>query len=244
MALALPGFFEALLSQPVDGQRYLRVMLRSRENLEPSQKDELIREVRNLVTEYEKASDNLSSPMVNDGGQVAGYYLLLSRLIDQVLSDQWRCLAGAVFMVGLLIWLFLRSFSLAVVALIPNVLPMVIVLAFCGLSGERLNMGAAMIAAVSIGISIDGSVHLLYRYQRYRRAVGRGVIHAIQIAAGRIGLPVILATLALVIGFGVLSRSEFVPTATFGFLIAITLMLGTLANLTMLPSFLRLVSKD
>jgi len=169
--------------------------------------------------------------------------LLLNRLIDQVLRDQWRCLAGSIAMVGLLMWFFFRSFTLAMISLLPNVLPMVVVLALCGLSGERLNMGAAMIAAVSIGISIDGSVHLLFQYQRYRM-VGRKVVPAIQIAAGRIGFPIILATLALVIGFGVLSQSEFVPTATFGFLIAVTLILGTVANLTILPTFLRLVEKD
>jgi predicted RND superfamily exporter protein len=67
---------------------------------------------------------------------------------------------------------------------------------------------------------------------------------AMQLSAGRIGLPVTLATLALVIGFGVLSASEFVPTATFGFLIAVTLSLGTLANLTLLPALLRFVDRD
>lgn len=243
MSIALPGFFKALLSQPVDGHRYLRVMLRSRENLEPSQKDQLIREVRRLVMEYEEAGGGKDHEDLGQAGKVAGYYLLLNRLIDQVLRDQWRCLAGSIAMVGLLMWFFFRSFTLAMISLLPNVLPMVVVLALCGLSGERLNMGAAMIAAVSIGISIDGSVHLLFQYQRYRM-VGRKVVPAIQIAAGRIGFPIILATLALVIGFGVLSQSEFVPTATFGFLIAVTLILGTVANLTILPTFLRLVEKD
>lgn len=244
MSVALPGFFDALLSQPVDGQRYLRLMLRSRENLEPSQKDALIREVRRVVTDHRETEIADSSVIKKPFGQVTGYYLLLSRLIDQVLRDQWRCLMGSVVIVGLLLCLFFRSVPLALVSLVPNVLPIVTVLAWCGLSGERLNMGAAMIAAVSIGISIDGSVHLLYQYQRRRRLLKSGVMVAMQLSAGRIGLPVTLATLALVIGFGVLSASEFVPTATFGFLIAVTLSLGTLANLTLLPALLRFVDRD
>ena len=53
-----------------------------------------------------------------------------------------------------------------------------------------------------------------------------------------------LATLALVVGFGVLSMSEFVPTATFGFLIAVTLALGTVGNLSFLPVLVKLVEHE
>jgi predicted RND superfamily exporter protein len=57
-------------------------------------------------------------------------------------------------------------------------------------------------------------------------------------AAGTIGVPVFLATVALVTGFGVLGTSEFVPTATFGTLVAATLVVGTLVNLTILPAMI------
>ncbi len=96
-------------------------------------------------------------------------------------------------------------------------------------------MGAAMIAAVSIGLSIDGSVHFLAGYQRCRRRGHDSRVSSIH-AAGNIGVPVLLATVALVVGFGVLSTSEFIPTATFGMLVAATLALGTAVNLTLLPA--------
>ena len=147
-------------------------------------------------------------------------------------------------MVGGLLSIFVRSIRLGLVSLVPNVMPMLTVLAVCGLLGERLNMGAAMIAAVSVGISIDGSVHLLFHYRKQKLKKGRRQRMAVQMAAVRTGVPVLLATLALVIGFGVLSLSEFVPTATFGFLIAITMILGAVANLTFLPALLTLVEKD
>ena len=99
-------------------------------------------------------------------------------------------------------------------------------------------MGAAMIAAVSVGLSIDGSVHLLSVYRR-RRAIGRGTEPACVSAAGNIGAPVMLATLALVAGFSVLSTSEFIPTATFGTLVAWTLVIGTFINLSVLPALVR-----
>lgn len=241
MAVVLPGFFDALISEPEGDHRYLRLMLRSGEDLEAEQKEGLINQVRKVVAEYTSSSSWQSGEMVEAPVQVTGYYILLSRLIDQVVRDQWKCLIGSILLVGGLISFFLRSVRLALVSLIPNIIPLATVLAVCGLLGERLNMGAAMIAAVSIGLSIDGSVHLLYHYQQQKRHFGRGVKRSIQAAAGKTGVAVTLATCALVVGFGVLAQSEFVPTATFGLLIAITMVLGTAANLIFLPALLVIV---
>ena len=243
MAVVLPGFFDALMSEPDGDRRYLRLMLRSREDLEAQQKEGLIAEVRKVVDEYSLAKSSESKVGMTRPIEVTGYYILLSRLIDQVVRDQWKCLIASIILVGFLIGLFLRSFRLAIISLVPNVIPLATVLAVCGLVGERLNMGAAMIAAVSIGLSIDGSVHLLYHYRRQQHFAGRGVKRSIQAAAGRTGVAVTLATSALVVGFGVLAQSEFVPTATFGLLIAITMMLGTAANLILLPALLVIVDK-
>jgi predicted RND superfamily exporter protein len=123
---------------------------------------------------------------------------------------------------------------LAFAALIANLLPTAFVLSFPGLMGERINMGATIIAAVSIGLSIDGSVHFLAAFRRLRdrgHGVRRSAIHA----AGSIGVPLMWATVALVIGFAALSTSEFVPIATFGAMVSATLAVGTLVNLTLLP---------
>ena len=103
-------------------------------------------------------------------------------------------------------------------------------------------MGAAMIAAVSVGLSIDGSVHFLASYLRVRRR-GHSATASARHAAGKIGVPIFLATLALMVGFGVLASSEFIPTATFGILVASTLALGTVVNLTLLPSLVALIDR-
>jgi predicted RND superfamily exporter protein len=123
------------------------------------------------------------------------------------------------------------------IALIPNILPVLAVLAILGALGIKMNMGAAMIAAVSIGLSIDGSVHFVSNYQR-KIARGRTPLHATLYAQKQIGLPLLMATIALVVGFSVLAMSEFVPTATFGILTAAALVTGTLTNLTLLPALL------
>jgi hypothetical protein len=211
-------------------------MLRSREQLDSTEKDRLISEVQRIVAEH--TSSERWRAVIGDSqpGRVTGYHVLMARLIGQLLGDQWRCFAASSLLVWLLLAVATRSLRLATAALIPNLLPVFVVLAMLGLLGGRINMGAAMIAAVSIGISIDGSVHLLLAYLNYRRT-GHSSKRSIVMSAARIGVPVLLATAALVLGFGVLATSEFVPTATFGLLVSVTLALGTLVNLTLLPAF-------
>jgi predicted RND superfamily exporter protein len=234
MKLTMPVFFDALVTAP-PGERQLRIMLRSKEQLDAAQKMQLIEEVDRAVTRHTSSDAWSVAAGKSSPGRVTGYYVMMARLVSNLVGDQWRCF----FVSGCLVWVLLlaatRSIRLATAALIPNLLPVLIVLACVGLAGGKINMGAAMIAAVSIGLSIDGSVHFLASYQQHRRRqhpVDTAAVHA----AGNVGVPVLLATLALVIGFSVLASSEFVPTATFGVLVAATMVMGTLINLTLLPA--------
>lgn len=246
MRTRLPAFIAALISDPDEespGRRKLRVMLRSSEGLSAAAKRKLIGGVNRIAAEHlarweSDAKTDTAIEQATDRVTVTGYYVIMTRLVDQLVADQWRCFIASALLIWLLMGLATRSLRLATAALIPNLLPAFLVLAAVSLGGGRINMGAAMIAAVSVGLSIDASVHLISVYRR-RRSIGRNVAQACVSAAGNIGAPVMLATLALVIGFSVLSTSEFIPTATFGTLVAWTLMIGTFINLSVLPALVR-----
>lgn len=263
MRTRLPTFIGALISDPIQAEgpeattrRKLRIMLRSDEGLSAADKRRLIEGVNRIATEHlsrwesESESRATAEPIVTakpsataesaieDRVTVTGYYVIMTRLVDQLVSDQWRCFIASAILIWLLMAVATKSFRLATAALVPNLMPAFLVLATVSLGGGRINMGAAMIAAVSVGLSIDGSVHLLTVYRR-RRAIGRRPGQACVSAAGNIGAPVMLATLALVAGFSVLSTSEFIPTATFGTLVAWTLVIGTIINLSVLPALVR-----
>lgn len=229
----MPAFINALLSPPnSDGVRSLRIMLRSQEGLGAGQKRALIEAVEQLVAD--STSDWVDQPASEPTSIVTGYYVIMARLVDQLIADQWRCFGASVALIWVLMCLATRSFRYAAAALIPNLVPVFLVLAVVAMLGEKINMGAAMIAAVSVGLSIDGSVHFLAAYQS-KRLRGHSAAKSAASAAAGIGVPVLLATAALVIGFSVLSSSEFVPTATFGILVAATMVAGTVINLTLLP---------
>ena len=251
MRLVMQVFVDALLtssSQNASGNnRQLRIMLRSREHLGADQKRQLITRVNEVVRQHTTTPEWIDS--LDRGadsaireGKVTGYYVMMSKVVSQLINDQWRCFLASSILIWILLFSATRSVRLATAALLPNLLPVFFVLAIVGLVGSKINMGAAMIAAVSIGLSIDGSVHFLASYRRHRRA-GHSVETSASHAAGNVGVPVLLSTIALVIGFSVLASSDFVPTATFGLLVAVTLAASTAINLTLLPAFVSRIDR-
>ncbi|MEM9644985.1 MAG: MMPL family transporter [Planctomycetota bacterium] len=245
MRTVLPVFVDALLTPAGETQRRLRIMLRSREQLPTEIKSRLIREVERVVREHTATEDwralsggngkGAASPIVATSPDVTGYYVMLSELVGRLVADQWTCFAVAFGLVLVLLCWMSRSLWCSLLAVVCNALPAIAVLAMIGWTGGKLNLGAAMIAAVSIGLSIDGSVHVLHQFGRLRRK-GKSSADAAEVAGAGVGKPMVFSMMALVVGFGVLATSDFVPTATFGILVAATLVIGTIVNLTLLPA--------
>ena len=96
-----------------------------------------------------------------------------------------------------------------------------------------------MIAAVSMGLSVDSSLHYLIRYQSERKG-GRSFEDALVAAQSEIGMAILLSTCALVLGFGSLATSNFLPTVVFGTTASISMVGGLLGNLVVLPALLKL----
>lgn len=237
MRASMPEFTGALLTQDADaaGFRWLRIMLRSREQASAAAKGELVDMVRQTVDDFtqQKAWTELfEAPSPN--GQIAGYHVMLGKLVSNVLVDQWRCFFLATLGIYLVMTLALRSPRLGLAALVPNALPILLVLGTMGWLGVRANMGAAMIAAVSLGLSVDSSIHYLFHYQR-RLYAGARPQKALRSAQENVGLAVVIATIALIAGFISLCTSEFVPTVVFGTLASLTMLGGLLGNLVVLP---------
>jgi len=231
MKQSMGSFFGTLLSEPVGGRRAMRVMLRSPERSESEQKMELIARVRGVV---DKHREGLGSKSPDDTA-VTGYYVLLTKLVEHVVADQWKSFLMAAFGIGLAMTIALRSLKFAIVAMVPAVLPSLVVLGVLGSLGVRMNLGAAMIAAVSMGLGVDSSLHYLFRY-RQERFRGSSVMEALGVSQSETGMAVLMATLALVIGFGSMAASDFLPTVAFGTLAAWTMLGGLIGNLCLLPA--------
>jgi predicted RND superfamily exporter protein len=222
---------------PVTGDYVFRILLRSRERQPAEQKKELISEVKRLADEEFPATADAA------GAEVTGFFVLLTFLIDSLLHDQWITFAVATAGMWCVMLVVFRSAILAVIGLVPSVLPVFVTMGTLGWLGIPLNMGAAVIAAFSMGLSVDATVHYIVDFQRAGRrgATFRAALDAAQQSAGRAAC---FATLALVIGFSALCTSEFVPTIYFGALTAITMLFGLAGNLIVLPLSLRLFIRE
>ncbi|MHB8901427.1 MAG: efflux RND transporter permease subunit [Thermoguttaceae bacterium] len=219
------------------GQYLFRVMLRSYERQPASTKQAIIDEVRRISREEFPAQGEIPA------AEVTGFYVLLANLIDSILRDQWLAFVIATTAIWLMMLVALRSPTLSLIALVPNALPIFVVTGMMGWLGLKINMGAAMIAAVSVGISIDSSIHYLTAYRRARRQ-GAGLEDALAAVHRTVGLAVVFSTLALMVGFTVLCTSQFVPTIYFGTLVSLSMLGGLVGNLVVLPILIQMTSRQ
>ena len=237
MKARMPAFAATLYAPATESGSWFRVMLRARERQSAAEKTRLIEQVQRIVDEELRADEwrPLSSKQT---AAVTGYYVLLTKLIASTVRDQWLSFGLATLGVFVSLLGALRGLRLSLIALAPNALPIVAVLGGLGWLGLKLNLGAAMIAAVSMGLSVDSSIHYLMAFQR-RRNAGLAIGAALRATQQEVGRAVVFSTLALVVGFLVLCRSEFMPTVYFGLLVSLAMLGGLLGNLVLLPALLR-----
>jgi predicted RND superfamily exporter protein len=228
MQRLMPHFYHALYNvDSADPERhFLRVMLRAPERMTAAEKLATIDKVRRIALEAFPEAE------------VTGYYVLLANLVTSLNRDQWLSLAAAAMGVFLMMAVAFHSARLAAVGVIVNGLPVLVVFGAMGWLGIPLNMGGAMSAAVSLGLAVDASIHLITAYRRALFA-GQSSEDAVRSALGTVGRPVVLATAALVVGLMTLCFSEFVPTVHFGILVSATMVGGLLGNLVLLPAILK-----
>ena len=235
----MPALAEALYAEDPQepGSYYFRIMLRARERQPSAQKRSIIRQVETIARqEYPETRDK-------PGAEVTGFFVLLTNLIDSMLRDQWLAFGVATAGIGLMMLVAFRSPILAAVTLVPNVLPILVVTGLMGWVGLKINMGAAMIAAVSMGLSIDSSIHYVAAFRRARRE-GRSLDDALAAVQKSVGRAMVFSTIALIVGFTVLATSQFVPTVYFGVLVSLAMLGGLAGNLVVLPVLLKLTGND
>jgi len=175
--------------------------------------------------------------------KATGLYVLLTFLIESLLRDQIISFGLCVVLVVVIMVLAYHNLRIALVSLVPNVFPILLVVGAMGWIGVPINVGTAMIAAVSMGLTIDASIFYLYGYRKMR-AAGKPLAEALRETHQGFGRALVFGTLALVVGFSVLAMSRFIPLVYFGVLVSLAMLGGLIGNLLLLPLLLPLVDKD
>jgi hydrophobe/amphiphile efflux-3 (HAE3) family protein len=157
--------------------------------------------------------------------------------IKDVQGTQLRSFPTAFILVFLLILVYLRSVPLALAAMMPTLLPVVVSVGAMGWMGMSLDIGRAMIAAVVIGIGVDDAIHLLNRY-KVHRAGGDPPQEAMRKAVLHVGRAVVTTSLALALGFLTLMASAWQTISSFGFFVALAILGALAATLFVLPALI------
>ncbi|OGH56288.1 MAG: hypothetical protein A3G34_06310 [Candidatus Lindowbacteria bacterium RIFCSPLOWO2_12_FULL_62_27] len=191
--------------------------------------------------------DKIESEVREVFGAGQGFYLsgvveAYSRLDRFILESQLRSLAITLAVVTLVFWLQVGRPLWAVLALLPNLFPIVLMFATMGLFGITLNVATATVAAITLGLADDDTVFFFYAYLRRRRA-GQTAGEALAPALDECRRAIWLATLLNVIGFSIFIFSSFRPTVYFGVLTSEVWALALLAELFLLPTFLVMLDR-
>jgi predicted RND superfamily exporter protein len=169
--------------------------------------------------------------------KATGLYVLLAHLIESLLGDQLTSFSLAAAIILVMMTIAFRSVAVGFVMLVPNTFPILLVIGGMGWLGVPVNIGTAMIASVSMGLTVDSSIHYLAGYRR-ARSTGLDHFGAIHATHEGIGRSLVFANVALVAGFTVLALSNFIPLVYFGVLVSVSMLGGLLGGLVLLPLLL------
>ena len=169
--------------------------------------------------------------------EIAGNARLFADIEDLLVSGQVYSLWGALVLIFLFMLFFLRSFGAAVLCMIPNLSPILLIFIVMGTFGIWLDMATAMIASVAVGIAVDDTIHVYHGF-RHRLAQGASPVVALARSYREAGRAIVVTTIILSAQFLVLTSSDFVPTRNFGLLTTIGLLAALLFDLLLLPALL------
>ena len=137
-----------------------------------------------------------------------------------------------------------RSLRIGLISIVPNLLPAVVGFGIWGLTVGQVGLSLSVIAAMTIGIVVDDTVHFLYKYLRARREDCLDPEQAVRYAFDTAGRALVTTTLVLAAGFLVLVFSPFIPTAQVGVLTALIISIALVADLSLLPALLMTVDRN
>ncbi len=227
----LPDRFKKLVLEPYVSvlHNQLRFSVRIRDSQESLQRDALLKRIRQDLTG--------KLGLKKENVHLTGLLVLYNNMLQSLFESQILTLGVVVMMLLAMFLLLFKSFKLAVIALVPNLLAISVVLGFMGWMRIPLDMMTITIAAISIGIAVDNTIHYIYRFKNEFK-VSQNYTDTMHFCHGSIGKAMYYTSVTIIIGFSILAFSSFLPTIYFGLLTGLAMLIALLAALTLLPQLL------
>jgi len=168
---------------------------------------------------------------------LTGLLVLYNNMLQSLFASQILTLGIVVLALMGMFWILFRSVKVALIAIVPNLLAVGAVLGFMGWLNIPLDMMTITIAAISMGIAVDNSIHYLYRFQK-EFMIKRDYIKTLHHCHGSTGYAMYYTSITIIVGFSILVLSNFLPTIYFGLLTGLAMFIALFASLTLLPQLL------
>jgi len=170
--------------------------------------------------------------------KLVGTPKVMIRLMEKIFDSQMLSLVLSVIIVVVIVSLLFASITTGLLCALPLVFTVGINFGLMGYSGISLDVATAMIASIAMGIGIDYSIHFVSRYNKEVKQ-GKSKVEALTITTSTTGRGIFFNAVTLMLGFAVLLLSSFYAITIFGYLISLTMLVSSLAALTLIPAVLR-----
>ncbi|MBN2299142.1 MAG: MMPL family transporter [Deltaproteobacteria bacterium] len=192
-------------------------------------------ETRALISQIEeKARQAFSGTDVKIS--LTGSSYLFSMLDKYIVESQIKTFSLAFILVIGILFVVFRSLKYGLLCILPNLLPITMIIGIMGWVGINLNVGTVMIASVALGICVDDTIHFLSRFRKEFADKGHTIHSAIRKTTIFVGRAIIFTSLISIGGFSIVWISDFQPSKDFGLLLSITLLLALVCDLFLLPA--------
>ena len=206
-----------------------RISIRIKDSLKDLRRDDLIKKI-NLDLNKKLGLDK-------DEYKLAGVLILFNNLLQSLFKSQ--ILTLGIVMLGIFIMFFIlfRNIALSFIGVAPNFIAAFFILGAIGLLGIPLDMMTITIAAITIGIAVDNSIHYIYRFREEFKKI-KNYNDTLDRCHNTVGVAILNTSITIVFGFSILVLSNFIPTIYFGVFTGIAMLLAMISVLTLLPKLI------
>ena len=172
--------------------------------------------------------------------KLACVLILFNNLLQSLFKSQILTLGLVMIGIFSMFIILFRNIKLSLIGVVPNFIAAFFILGIIGLLGIPLDMMTITIAAITIGIAVDNSIHYIYRFKEEFNKL-KGYNQTLKTCHSTVGVAILNTSITIVFGFSILVLSKFIPTIYFGMFTGLAMLLAMISVLTLLPALILVV---
>ena len=172
--------------------------------------------------------------------KLTGVLILFNNLLQSLFKSQILTLGLVMIGIFTMFLILFKNIKLSLIGVVPNFIAAFFILGIIGLLGIPLDMMTITIAAITIGIAVDNSIHYIYRFKE-EFDYSKDYYKTLELCHSTVGRAILNTSITIVFGFSILILSKFIPTIYFGIFTGLAMLLAMISVLTLLPSLILLI---